>query len=68
MAGVINLADKYSSQVLERFFQDSYTQGSFSKKFDGEFIGVKSVRFHEVCRSSTITAEVTVTDTAPRRI
>ena len=43
MAGVINLADKYSSQVLERFFQDSYTQGSFSKKFDGEFIGVKSV-------------------------
>ena len=48
MAGVINLADKYSSQVLERFFQDSYTQGSFSKKFDGEFIGVKSVRFHEV--------------------
>ena len=37
MAGVINLADKYSSAVLERFFQDSYTQGSFSKKFDGEY-------------------------------
>ena len=44
----INLAEKYSKQVQERFYQDSYTQSLFSKDLDTEFIGVRTVRVYEV--------------------
>lgn len=44
----INLAEKYSKQVQERFYQDSYTQSLFSKNLDTEFIGVRTVRVYEV--------------------
>lgn len=44
----INLAEKYSKQVQERFYQDSYTQSMFSKDLDMEFVGSKTVRVWEV--------------------
>lgn len=48
MAKTINLAEKYSKQVQERFYEDSYTQSSFATDLDAEFIGVKTVRVYEV--------------------
>lgn len=48
MAKTINLAEKYSKQVQERFYEDSYTQSMFSKDLDAEFVGVKTVRVYEV--------------------
>lgn len=44
----INLAEKYSKAVQERFYKDSLTQSCFSKDMDMEFTGVKTVRFYEV--------------------
>lgn len=44
----INLAEKYSDKVQERFYLDSITQSSFSKDLDMEFTGVKTVRVSEV--------------------
>lgn len=48
MAGVINLAEKYSQAVQERFYKDSLTESSFSKDLDVEFTGVKTVKVYEV--------------------
>lgn len=48
MANTINLAEKYSKQVQERFYEDSYTQSSFATDLDAEFVGVKTVRVYEV--------------------
>ena len=48
MAKTINLAEKYSKQVQERFYEDSYTQSSFATDLDSEFVGVKTVRVYEV--------------------
>lgn len=48
MATTINLAEKYSKQVQERFYEDSYTQSSFATDLDAEFVGVKTVRVYEV--------------------
>lgn len=48
MAKTINLAEKYSKQVQERFYEDSYTQSSFATDLDAEFVGVKTVRVYEV--------------------
>ena len=48
MGKTINLAEKYSSQVQERFYHDSITQGAFSKNLDMEFTGVKTVKVYDV--------------------
>lgn len=48
MGKTINLAEKYSSQVQERFYHDSITQGAFSKSLDMEFTGVKTVKVYDV--------------------
>ncbi len=48
MAKTINLAEKYSKQVQERFYQDSLTQSMFATDLDAEFVGVKTVRVYEV--------------------
>lgn len=48
MGKTINLAEKYSSQVQERFYHDSVTQGAFSKNLDVEFTGVKTVKVYDV--------------------
>lgn len=48
MSNTINLAEKYSDKVQERFYQDSLTQSSFSKDIDMEFVGVKTVKVYEV--------------------
>lgn len=40
----INLHEKYSKKVIERFHQESLTESSFSKDLDMEFTGVKTVR------------------------
>lgn len=40
----INLHEKYSKKVQERFYQKSLTQSSFSKELDMEFTGVKTVK------------------------
>lgn len=48
MSKTINLAEKYSAAVQERFYQDSLTQSSFSKNLDMEFVGVKTVKVYEV--------------------
>ena len=47
MGKTINLAEKYSSQVQERFYHDSITQGAFSKSLDMEFTGVKTVKVYD---------------------
>ena len=47
MSKTINLAEKYSDKVQERFYQDSLTQSSFSKDLDMEFVGVKTVKVYE---------------------
>lgn len=39
----INLHEKYSKKVIERFHQESLTESSFSKDLDMEFTGVKTV-------------------------
>lgn len=44
----INLAEKYSEKVQERFYQESLTQSSFSKDLDMEFTGVKTVKVYEI--------------------
>lgn len=51
MGKTINLAEKYSSQVQERFYHDSVTQGAFSKALDTEFTGVKTVKVFDVATS-----------------
>lgn len=51
MGKTINLAEKYSSQVQERFYHDSVTQGAFSKALDTEFTGVKTVKVYDVATS-----------------
>ena len=48
MGKTINLAEKYSDKVQERFYMDSITQSSFSKDLDMEFTGVKTVKVTEV--------------------
>lgn len=48
MGKTINLAEKYSSQVQERFYHESITQGAFSKNLDMEFTGVKTVKVYDV--------------------
>ena len=40
----INLHEKYSAKVLERFYLESITQSSFSKDLDQEFTGVRTVK------------------------
>ena len=40
----INLHEKYSGKVQERFYQESLTQSSFSKALDMEFTGVRTVK------------------------
>lgn len=47
MSKTINLAEKYSDKVQERFYQDSLTQSSFSKDLDMEFVGVRTVKLYE---------------------
>lgn len=44
----INLHEKYSKKVQERFFQESLTQSSFSKELDMEFTGVKTVKVSSI--------------------
>ena len=44
MSKTINLAEKYSDKVQERFYQDSLTQSSFSKDLDMEYVGVRTVK------------------------
>lgn len=51
MGKTINLAEKYSSQVQERFYHDSVTQGAFSKNLDVEFTGVKTVKVYDTATS-----------------
>lgn len=51
MGKTINLAEKYSSQVQERFYHDSVTQGAFSKALDTEFTGVKTVKVYDTATS-----------------
>lgn len=46
--GVINLHEKYSDKVQERFSIESLTQSSFSKDLDVEFTGVKTVKVTEI--------------------
>ena len=48
MGNTINLATKYASAAQERFYQDSFTQSSFSKDLDMEFTGVRTVKVYEV--------------------
>lgn len=48
MGKTINLAEKYSDKVQERFYHDSITQGAFSTAIDMEFTGVKTVKVYEV--------------------
>lgn len=48
MAETINLHEKYSKKVAERFYEESLTQSSFSKDMDVEFTGVKTVKVTEV--------------------
>ena len=48
MGNMINLAEKYSQAVQERFYKDSLTESSFSKDMDVEFTGVKTVKVYEV--------------------
>lgn len=45
---IINLAEKYSEKVQERFSQESLTDASFSKALDMEFIGAKSVKVYDI--------------------
>ena len=45
---MINLHEKYSGKVQERFYQESLTQSSFSKDLDVEFTGVRTVKVTEV--------------------
>lgn len=52
MSKTINLAEKYSDKVQERFYQDSLTQSSFAKDMDMEFVGVKTVKVYEVNTSA----------------
>lgn len=40
----INLHEKYSKHVQERFYKESITQASFSKDLDAEFTGVRTVK------------------------
>ena len=47
MSKTINLAEKYSDKVQERFYQDSLTQSSFSKDLDMEFVGVRTVKVYD---------------------
>lgn len=44
----INLHEKYSKKVAERFYQESLTESSFSKNRDAEFIGVKTVKISSI--------------------
>lgn len=44
----INLHEKYSKKVQERFYQESLTQSSFSKELDMEFTGVKTVKVSSI--------------------
>lgn len=44
----INLVHSYAKAVLERFAHESVTDSAFSKEFDVEFHGVKSVTFHSI--------------------
>lgn len=44
----INLHEKYSKKVAERFYEESLTQSSFSTDMDMEFTGVKTVKVTEV--------------------
>ena len=44
----INLHEKYSAKVAERFYQESLTQSSFSKDMDMEFTGIKTVKVTEI--------------------
>lgn len=44
----INLHEKYSKKVAERFYQESLTQSSFSKDLDMEFTGVKTVKISSI--------------------
>lgn len=47
MAG-ITLHEKYSSKVIERFYQESLTESAFSKSYDMEFTGVKTVKISSI--------------------
>lgn len=44
----INLHEKYSKKVQERFSQESLTESSFSKDLDMEFTGVKTVKVSSI--------------------
>lgn len=44
----INLHEKYSKKVIERFYQESLTQSSFTKDLDMEFTGVKTVKVSSI--------------------
>ena len=44
----INLHEKYSKKVQERFYQESLTESSFSKSLDMEFTGVKTVKVSSI--------------------
>ena len=44
----INLHEKYSKKVQERFYQESLTESSFSKSLDVEFTGVKTVKVSSI--------------------
>lgn len=44
----INLHEKYSKKVEERFYEESLTESAFSKDMDVEFTGVKTVKVTEI--------------------
>lgn len=44
----INLHEKYSGKVIERFSLESLTESAFSKNLDMEFTGVKSVKISSI--------------------
>lgn len=44
----INLAEKYSQKVIERFAQESITDSMYSKEYEPEFVGVKTVKIYEI--------------------
>lgn len=44
----INLHEKYSKKVIEKFYQESLTQSSFTQDLDMEFTGVKTVKVSSI--------------------
>ena len=45
---VTNFHTKYSTKVIERFYQESLTESAFSKSYDMDFTGVKTVKISSI--------------------